>query len=158
MNECMTAVKCGAIRWLRALTLITLKLFGINHGPKRFIQIKNVLNVLIRSFHFILIPMLWAYVCFNYVNYFSAGTVFYTSESDVYRRQILTYKDGPRAERVNISVPTKRRRIQYVSSVHVTLIAFEVAIYVCVWKPTLIHIDIMDSWYRVIIWHCNMTL
>ena len=25
-----------------------------------------------------------------------------TSESDVYRRQILTYKDGPRAERVKI--------------------------------------------------------
>ena len=25
----------------------------------------------------------------------------YTSESDVYIRQILTYKDGPRAERVN---------------------------------------------------------
>ena len=24
----------------------------------------------------------------------------YTSESDVYRRQILTYKDGPRAKRV----------------------------------------------------------
>ena len=24
----------------------------------------------------------------------------YTLESDVYRRQILTYKDGPRAERV----------------------------------------------------------
>ena len=24
----------------------------------------------------------------------------YTSESDVYRRQILTYKDAPRAERV----------------------------------------------------------
>ena len=26
----------------------------------------------------------------------------YTSESEVYRRQILTYKDGPRAERVKI--------------------------------------------------------
>ena len=26
----------------------------------------------------------------------------YTSESDVCRRQILTYKDGPRTERVNI--------------------------------------------------------
>ena len=25
----------------------------------------------------------------------------YTSESDVYRRQILTYKDGPRTARVN---------------------------------------------------------
>ena len=27
---------------------------------------------------------------------------FHTSESDVYRRQILTYKDGPRAERIKI--------------------------------------------------------
>ena len=35
--------------------------------------------------------------------FFSAGTVLiYTSESDVYRRQILTYKDGPRAERVKL--------------------------------------------------------
>ena len=25
----------------------------------------------------------------------------YTPESDVYRRRILTYKDGPRAKRVN---------------------------------------------------------
>ena len=41
--------------------------------------------------------MLWIYANFNS---FSAGIVFYTSESDVYRRQILTYKDGPRAERV----------------------------------------------------------
>ena len=28
----------------------------------------------------------------------------YTSESDVYRRQILTYKDSPRAERVNTTI------------------------------------------------------
>ena len=27
------------------------------------------------------------------------GDRLYTSESDVYRRQIMTYKDGPRAER-----------------------------------------------------------
>ena len=32
----------------------------------------------------------------------------YTSESDVYIRQILTYKDDPRTERVNyVSVPHK---------------------------------------------------
>ena len=29
------------------------------------------------------------------------GPGLYTSEFDVYRRQILTYKDGPRTERVN---------------------------------------------------------
>ena len=30
------------------------------------------------------------------------GGRLYTSESDVYRRQILTYKDDPRAKRVNV--------------------------------------------------------
>ena len=34
---------------------------------------------------------------------FQCGDRLYTSESDVYRRQILTYKDGTRAERVNLS-------------------------------------------------------
>ena len=32
------------------------------------------------------------------------GGRLYTSESDVYRRQILAYKDGPRAERVNVDL------------------------------------------------------
>ena len=32
---------------------------------------------------------------------FQRGDRLYTSESDVYRRQSLTYKDGPRAESVN---------------------------------------------------------
>ena len=32
---------------------------------------------------------------------FQCGDILYTSESDVSRRQILTYKDGPRTERVN---------------------------------------------------------
>ena len=44
------------------------------------------------------------YGCTNIINLvylFSAGTVFIRSESDVYRRQILTDRDGPRAERVN---------------------------------------------------------
>ena len=31
--------------------------------------------------------------------FFHYGDSLYTSESDVYRRQILTYKDGPRTER-----------------------------------------------------------
>ena len=56
---------------------------------------------------------------YNDFNSFSAGTVFirqnltstdgdrlYTSKSDVYRRQILTYKDGPRAERVKRKTET----------------------------------------------------
>ena len=32
--------------------------------------------------------------------FFQCGDRLYTSESDVCRRQILTYKDGPRTERV----------------------------------------------------------
>ena len=32
--------------------------------------------------------------------FFQCGDRLYTSESDVYRRQILTYKDDPRAGRV----------------------------------------------------------
>ena len=35
--------------------------------------------------------------------FFQRGDRLYTSESDVYRRQILTYKDGPRTERVEDS-------------------------------------------------------
>ena len=33
---------------------------------------------------------------------FQRGDRLYTSESDVCRRQILAYKDGPRTERINI--------------------------------------------------------
>ena len=33
---------------------------------------------------------------------FQYGDRFYTSESDVCRRQILTYKDDPRTERIKI--------------------------------------------------------
>ena len=43
---------------------------------------------------------------------FQRGDRLYTSESDVYRRQILTYKDGPRAARVNKTVNIKTRDVQ----------------------------------------------
>ena len=33
------------------------------------------------------------------LEFFQCGNRFYTSESDVYRRHILTYKDDPRTER-----------------------------------------------------------
>ena len=45
--------------------------------------------------------MLWVYDHYKYFIFLSAGIVFYTSESNVYWRQIVTYKDDPRAERVN---------------------------------------------------------
>ena len=35
-----------------------------------------------------------------FLKLFQCGDCLYTSESDVYRRQIMTYKDGPRTERV----------------------------------------------------------
>ena len=43
--------------------------------------------------------MLWIYV-FIKVLLFQCGDRLYTSESDVHIRQILMYKEGPRAERV----------------------------------------------------------
>ena len=39
--------------------------------------------------------MLWVYGQYNYFHIFSARDRLYTSESDVYRRQILKYKGGP---------------------------------------------------------------
>ena len=39
----------------------------------------------------------------NLTSNFQCGDRFYTSESDVYRRQILTYKDGPRTEGVKVT-------------------------------------------------------
>ena len=56
------------------------------------------------------------------------GDRLYTSESDVYGRQILTYKDGPRAERVKIALkrglyicgPSSTRVINENSLSHVT--------------------------------------
>ena len=35
--------------------------------------------------------------------FFQCGDRLYTSESDVCRRQILTYKNGPRAEKVTFT-------------------------------------------------------
>ena len=52
--------------------------------------------VLVGSFRFIWIPMLWVYRHYKYLNSFSAGSVFI--------RQYLTpedVKDGPRTEKVN---------------------------------------------------------
>ena len=43
--------------------------------------------------------MLWVWGHYKCL-FFQCGDRLYASESDVYRRQILTYKDGPRAERV----------------------------------------------------------
>ena len=49
-------------------------------------------------------PMLWVYDTNTYLIHFQRGDRLYMSEYDVYRRQILTYKDGLRTERVNLSL------------------------------------------------------
>ena len=49
--------------------------------------------------------MVWDFDQFKYVNSFSAGAVFirqYLTFTVVYRRQIMTYKDGSRTEGVKV--------------------------------------------------------
>ena len=58
------------------LTLTTLKYICINHGDQRVFQFEIIINVLVSSFWFIWIPMLWVYDDYKYFNSFSAGTVF----------------------------------------------------------------------------------
>ena len=96
----------GPNRWniqVHLTGLKELKYVCINHGVQRFFfTLKSSWNVLALSASF-------EYLCYgslstaniNVFNSSNAGMVFYTSESDVYRRHILTYKDGPCAERVN---------------------------------------------------------
>ena len=79
------------------LTRQALKYIYTNHGDQRVFSIRNHHNVLVRSDRFIWIHMSWVYG--HYILFISL--FLWTSESDVYRRQILTSKDGPRAERVN---------------------------------------------------------
>ena len=64
---------------------------------KGFFQFEIIINVLVSSFCF---TMLWVYGHNKCFYFFQCGDRLHTSESDVYRRQILTYKDGPRTERV----------------------------------------------------------
>ena len=66
--------------------------------PKGIFQLEMIkkeiiIIVEVSSFRFIWIPMLLFHDHYKYFNAFSAGTVFI--------HQTLTYKDGPRAERVN---------------------------------------------------------
>ena len=65
-----------------------LEYFCINHRNKRVFQFEIIINVLVSSFRFILLPMLWVYGHYKYFNSFSAGIDF--------RRQHLTSKVDPR--------------------------------------------------------------
>ena len=90
LNQHLTLHQC-------CLTLTTLKYFYINHGDQRCcFQFENTMNVF--SYFFLIHSNTYMFI-------FSWRL--YTSESDVYRRQILTYKDGPRAERLMLG---RRRR------------------------------------------------
>ena len=78
---------------INALSLTTLKYVCLNNGNKRcFFQFEVIINVLVRSFRFIWIPRLCVYNHYIFFNSSNAGIVF--------RRQILTSKAGPRAEKL----------------------------------------------------------
>ena len=67
---------------------------------KGFFQFEIIINGLVTFVLLIWTPMLWDYGHYTYFLLFQCEACLYTSESDVCSSQILTYKDGPRAERV----------------------------------------------------------
>ena len=74
----------------------------ISHGDQRDVKCEIIQNILVSSFGFIQMPMLLVYGYYKYV--YSAGIdirlQILTSDSDVYRRQILTSIVDPGAVRV----------------------------------------------------------
>ena len=76
----------------------------MSHGDRKsFFQFEIIINALVSSLRFIWIHMLWVYSHSFFLFLRSPHWKYWrlkTSESDVFRRQILTSKDGPRAERV----------------------------------------------------------
>ena len=63
--------------------------FGKYHGDQWFVQFKIIINVLVSSFRFIWMPMLWVYGHHIFIRQNLTSTD---------RRQILTYKVGPHVE------------------------------------------------------------
>ena len=89
------------ICWLLILT--AMKYFGANHEDQSFFQFESNINVLVSSFRLSLIHMLWVYGYYIYVySYSHCGDRLCTSESDVYRSQILTSKVDSRTVRVKV--------------------------------------------------------
>ena len=76
-----------------------LEYFCKNHGDQRFFQFEIIINVLASSFRFIWIPVMGIRPVEIY-KFFQCGLRLYTSESDIYRCQILAYKDGPKGQRL----------------------------------------------------------
>ena len=74
-----------------------------------FFQLKIIINVLVSYYRFISIPICNGSTAITMnVSHFQYGDRLYTSESDVYRRQILTHKDGRHAEGVNVLILISR--------------------------------------------------
>ena len=93
---------------LQTLTLATLKYFCINHWDKKFLfLIWNHYKSSFSFFRSIWIPMVWVYGHYKYFTLSVRGPTLdvriWRLKSDVYRRQILMSKVGPRAERGNTS-------------------------------------------------------
>ena len=90
--------------WVRgSLTLTALKYFEyIMETKDVFFQFEIITNVLASSSSFIWIHVLCVYGHDKYC--ILCGDRLYTSESDVYWRQILTYKYCPRTERVKTTI------------------------------------------------------
>ena len=78
--------------------------------PKGFFQFKITINILVSSFRFIWIPMLWVYghylIMIKNICTLTVRGSNLESESDVYRRQILTTKVAPRAVKFKPGIVT----------------------------------------------------
>ena len=80
--------------------------FCINHGDQTFFLICHHSKCIILNqlFPFHLNTYVMDLQPFYFFQFFQHRDRLYTSESDVHRRQILTSKDFPRAERVDIKL------------------------------------------------------
>ena len=99
---------------------------------KGFFQFVIIINVLASYFRFIWIPILRVY---HQQKFFPCGDRPYTSESDVYRRQILTYKNGPRAGRVQLKGFYVELRSEYLGYTDINLTICRSRSWYGIWKP-----------------------
>ena len=94
------SVSNKSIHFSYILNLTTLNIFLYKPWrPKGFFQFEIIITVLVSSFRFIWIPMLWVYGHYKYFHSYSAGIDF-SRQNLTSRRQILTTKVDPRTVRV----------------------------------------------------------